>query len=66
MRQSKPLRWIEEAEAREVLVMAVSEQSVLLSPQPSPAGPPWMIRLRSRLFGAAGDKPAPSRPPPRC
>ena len=61
MRQSTLLRWIEEAEAREVLVTAVSEQSVLLLP-PAAGAKNWVMRLRCRTFGEHAGKPA--RGPP--
>jgi len=61
MRQSRLLRWIEEAEAREVLVTAMSEQPVPLLP-PTAGVENWVMRLRCRTFGERAGKLA--RGPP--
>ena len=61
MRQSRLLRWIEEAEAREVLITAVSEQSVLLLP-PAAGRKNWVMRLGCRAFGGRAETPV--RGPP--
>ena len=63
MRQSRLLRWIEEAEAREVLVTAMSEQPVPLLP-PTAGVKNWVMRLRCRTFGERAGRLA--RGPPGC
>jgi hypothetical protein len=50
MRKSRPLHWIEEAEAREFLIMALSERPRLLSPSPIHAQ--WINRIRGWFFGS--------------
>jgi hypothetical protein len=54
MRKSRPLRWIEEAEARQVITLALSEAPPLPdSPDPARAPIPWMVRLRRWGFTPA-------------
>jgi hypothetical protein len=50
MRKPRPFRWIEEAEARQVVTLALSEAS----PSPdSPRPPATAWRMRLRLWGFA-------------
>jgi hypothetical protein len=56
MGKSRPLRWIEEAEARQVLAQARE------APQPAD-GAPWLARFRRRLARPLRRRPAaPSAP----
>jgi hypothetical protein len=53
MRKSRPLRWIEEAEARRVLARVRADMTPPIVIRPS-----WVVRLRVRLIGGARAQPA--------
>ena len=61
MRKPQPLRWIEEAEARQVITLALSEAPPPPDlPRPARAPIPWMMRLRRWGFTpAAGAEAVP-------
>ena len=47
MRKPRPFRWIEEAEARQVITLALSEAPPLPDPTPPARAPiSWLVRLR--------------------
>ena len=65
MRRSRPFRWIEEAEARQVVVTALSEAPASQAPpRPVRGGGLWTGRIRRWTFIAAADPVAGSEAVP--